>query len=1007
MKLKLKPFVLAALACSTSGQATSIPTDVTNGNVDNRNTIMALTNATVHLNANKTIENATLLIQNDRILNISKGNNPPAKATIKDYSGMHIYPGFINLDSNVGLPAAAKREAFSWGGPETINSTTQGAYNSNEAIKASYDAAEFFTTDSKSNKKMRAQGFTNALSHRKDGIMRGTAVLTHLGDQPEELSVVKAKAAQHYSFNKGSSKQDYPISLMGSVALIRQTWLDAEWYAQQNDMLDFDLAAINTNNKLPKIITTANWQQTLLAEKIANEFGTKFVVKTSGDSYQNLAAVSATEQTLIVPLGQPKAPQINDELDAWNVSYRDLKKWEVAPFNPALLEQQGVSFALVPSSSPQGLDSFLKDLRTAHEHGLSEAGALQAITSVPAQILGRNDLGSLDEGHYANFVVTTAPLLHKDAMVAETWTAGIRHSIKGLPKMKSGHYQLTQGDKSYQFNLTTEKGKIKLAASDEEDEVKYNIKAAGNFATLTVTDEDDEQQFFGAIDNRAFVAVDADDWQMTRLGDVKVSDDDDADNDKAKTTPSSKELPSIPFPFNAYGLIEGDDNDSVLIKNATVWTNEDEGILTNTDVLVVNGKIKSIGSDLSAKQEQRVIDGTGMHLTSGIVDEHAHIALLSVNDIAVNSSMVRMKDAINPHDVNIYRNLAGGVTMAQLLHGSANPIGGQSALIKLKWGVEHPEDLLIDGAEGFIKFALGENVKRSRNQESIRYPLTRMGVEQVYRDAFTQAQAYEKAWKDYNKLSSRAKKKTTAPRKDLVMDATLEVINQERYVSCHSYVQSEINMLMHVAEDFGFNVNTFTHILEGYKVADKMKAHGVGASTFSDWWAFKWEVNYAIPYNAALMNNAGVVTAINSDSAEMSRRLNQEAAKSIKYGGLSEQEAWKLVTLNPAKLLRLDDRVGSIKVGKDADLVLWSDNPLSIYAKAEKTMVEGVVYYDREQQDEIEQTIAAERSRLIDLTKNSKGAKAPFQSKPMKTYECESITGHQHIDHLFFTGAVQ
>ena len=213
--------------------------------------------------------------------------------------------------------------------------------------------------------------------------------------------------------------------------------------------------------------------------------------------------------------------------------------------------------------------------------------------------------------------------------------------------------------------------------------------------------------------------------------------------------------------------------------------------------------------------------------------------------------MVRMEDAINPHDVNIYRNLAGGVTAAQLLHGSANPIGGQSALVKMRWGVDRPEDMLIKGADGFIKFALGENVKRSRNSNSIRYPQSRMGVEQVFRDAFTQAKAYERSWSEYNKLSRSAKKKTQAPRKDLAMEATLEVVNQDRFVSCHSYVQSEINMLMHVANDFDFKINTFTHILEGYKLADKMEQHGVGASTFSDWWAFKWEVNYAIPYNAS------------------------------------------------------------------------------------------------------------------------------------------------------------
>ena len=273
-----------------------------------------------------------------------------------------------------------------------------------------------------------------------------------------------------------------------------------------------------------------------------------------------------------------------------------------------------------------------------------------------------------------------------------------------------------------------------------------------------------------------------------------------------------------------------------------------------------------------------------------------------------------------------------------------------------------------------------------------------MGVEQVYRDAFSNALEYEQKWDSYNALSRSEKKKTAVPRRDLMMDATLEIINKERFVTCHSYVQSEINMLMKVADDYDFNINTFTHILEGYKVADKMLAHGVGASTFADWWAYKWEVNYAIPYNASIMTKVGVVTAINSDDSEMSRRLNQEAAKSIKYGGLSEQEALKLVTLNPAKLLHLDDRMGSIKVGKDADIVLWSDNPLSIYAKADKTFVDGKLLFDRERQIEIESNIANERSRLIEKMNKSDEPKTPMSAKkPKKKMQCDSITGYEYL----------
>ena len=388
-----------------------------------------------------------------------------------------------------------------------------------------------------------------------------------------------------------------------------------------------------------------------------------------------------------------------------------------------------------------------------------------------------------------------------------------------------------------------------------------------------------------------------------------------------------------------------------------------------TDVLVRAGKIAAVGDNLPSGGAT-LIDGIGKHLTPGIIDEHSHIALFSINETATNSGMVRMKDVVNSENINIYRNLAGGVVAAQLLHGSANPIGGQSAIIKMRWGAP-PQELLIDGADEYIKFALGENVKRSRNPASIRYPQTRLGVEQVFVNAFSQALEYGKAWDNYNSLSRSQQRSTIPPRRDLVDETMLEVLNSERFVTSHSYVQSEINMLLNVADSFDFNINTFTHILEGYKVADKMALHGAGGSTFSDWFGYKWEVRYAIPYNAALMQQAGVVVAINSDDAEMSRRLNQEAAKAIKYGDMSEIDALKLVTLNPARLLHLDDRMGSILEGKDADIVLWSDHPLSVYAVVETTWVDGIPYYDREEDRILRQQIADERARIIAVITNN------------------------------------
>jgi imidazolonepropionase-like amidohydrolase len=462
---------------------------------------------------------------------------------------------------------------------------------------------------------------------------------------------------------------------------------------------------------------------------------------------------------------------------------------------------------------------------------------------------------------------------------------------------------------------------------------------------------------------------------------ASASEDEKKQDKKKNTVASSEMMSSMRFPNVGMGKDQMPKSEHLLFKNATVWTGEE--ILEQTDVHIKNGKIVAVGKNLNARGAQQ-IDATGKHLTAGIVDEHSHIGAFAINEGGQNSSAeVRMADVVDAKDIDIYRNLAGGVTTIQLLHGSANPIGGQSAILRLKWG-NNAEELLFEGADPYIKFALGENVKQSNWQSFARFPQTRMGVEQTFVDYFTRAQ-------DYMAL----KESGAAYRVDEELETLAEILRGERFISCHSYVQSEINMLMKVADRFGFRVNTFTHILEGYKVADKMKNHGVGGSTFSDWWAYKYEVKDAIPYNAAIMSREGVTVAINSDDAEMSRRLNQEAAKTVKYGGLSEIEAWKMVTLNPAKLLHIDDKVGSIAVGKEADVVLWSDHPLSIYAYAEKTIIQGQTFFDFEKDKELQERNRKERMRLIkamlNVTKKEGGeTQTPVQNKK-RHFECETI----------------
>jgi imidazolonepropionase-like amidohydrolase len=465
------------------------------------------------------------------------------------------------------------------------------------------------------------------------------------------------------------------------------------------------------------------------------------------------------------------------------------------------------------------------------------------------------------------------------------------------------------------------------------------------------------------------------------------------ENEPKKDT-AKKKTPSIAgkvtFPFGAYGWETMPVQKDILIKNATVWTSEKDGVLQNTDVLVKNGKIAAIGKDLKS-EAAIVIDGTGKHLTPGIIDEHSHIATVSINEGGQSvTSEVRIGDNLNPEDINIYRQLSGGVTTSHILHGSANTIGGQTQLIKLRWGVNDTA-LKFAGADPFIKFALGENVKNTRSINNVRFPDTRMGVEEVLADAFNRARDYEKAMKAYN---NRPKNSKMLPvRRDLELDALVEILNKKRFITCHSYVQSEITAAMRVAEKYGFRFNTFTHILEGYKVADKMKAHGANASTFSDWWNYKMEVIDAIPQNADIMQKVGLNVAINSDDPEMARRLNQEAAKSIKYGDMTEEEALKMVTINPAKMLHVQDKVGSIKVGKDADLVLWNNDPLSIYAIAQKTIVDGIVYFDRERDKLLREQLKSERNRLIQKLSGEKKSGTPMiaaQASEQIELHCES-----------------
>ena len=436
----------------------------------------------------------------------------------------------------------------------------------------------------------------------------------------------------------------------------------------------------------------------------------------------------------------------------------------------------------------------------------------------------------------------------------------------------------------------------------------------------------------------------------------------------SKPMPVASDESSLPpvTPPGAFGRATPPDSPKhVVVRGATVWTLDKQGKVEDTDILVTDGRIARIGKDLQTPSGAVEVDAVGKHVTPGIIDAHSHTAIQEgINEGAqAVTAEVGIGDVIQSYDIAIYRELAGGLTSANVLHGSANPIGGKNQFIKLRWG-SPPEDLKFEGAKPGIKFALGENVKRSSGTgPQTRYPASRMGVEQLIRDRFKAAQDYDRAWTAYNALDDN--NGVIPPRRDLELDTLLEILKGERMVHSHSYRQDEILMLIRIADDFGFTIGTFQHVLEGYKVADAIAKHGAGASTFSDWWGYKFEAFDAIPYNGAIMHNAGVLVTFNSDSSELARRLNTEAAKAVKYGGVSEIEALKFVTLNAAKQFQIDDRVGSLEVGKDADFTIWSGHPLSTYTRCEQTWIEGKKYFDLDEDKKLRAKVMEERALLI------------------------------------------
>ena len=954
------------------------------------NKIIAFKRATIYVTPTKIIKNGTLLVKDGKVINVGRGINIPNEAQVVDLNGKSIYPSFIDVYSNFGI-RKPKRVSNGFNAKPQYESERKGYYW-NDHIRPETNPISDFKFDAKKAKDLLKAGFGVVNTHLEDGIVRGNGLLVALNPMSTNAyRILDEKSAQYLSFSKSNkSRQMYPGSLMGSMALLRQTYNDASWYANGNAKnKDLALEALNSNKNLSQIFYAGSKLNAFRADKVGDEFSIQYTIVGGGDEFENIQKVKETNATFIIPINFRNAYDVSNPYLTEHVSLRNMRKWNQEPSNLKVLSDNGVSFSLTTYKLKSVAD-FNKNLQKAIKYGFDKTKALEALTTVPAKILKNSKIGNLNTGSYANFLITSGDIFDSKTTLYENWTLGDKNIVNAMnTKDITGTYALALEGKTYELTISGKDAKQRGSLKLEENKVKSKFSFKDGWIFMTIPNKDDASKFTRltakvneissllqgkAIDQNGNESS----WSAAKI----VKKEDKKSEENKKENDSAPTIFPVSYPNVGLGFAQKPQQETILFKNATVWTGEKEGNLSNTDVLIKNGKIAKIGKNLSAGGA-KTIDATGKYVTAGIVDEHSHIAATSINEWAQNSSAeVTIEDVVDPEDVNIYRNLAGGVTSIQILHGSANPIGGRSAIIKLKWG-EDADKMIYSNSPKFIKFALGENVKQSRSQNGTRFPQTRMGVEQVYIDYFTRAKEYD------------AKKKSGQPyRKDTELETLAEILNKERFISCHSYVQSEINMLMKVAEKFNFNINTFTHILEGYKVADKMKKHGVGGSTFSDWWAYKYEVNDAIPYNAAIMHNQGVTVAINSDDAEMSRRLNQEAAKTVKYGGISEEEAWKMVTLNPAKLLHIDNRVGSLKVGKDADIVLWNDNPLSIYAKPLKTIIEGRIYFDIDADLAKRKAIKQERNKLINLMLHEKvngGKVQPPSKKVKKLFHCETL----------------